>query len=147
MQLAYRGCTYDPIPPSARILKLFSSANLRKGMYRGVAYEFYRVPEIAFKEKFQIKYRGTAVRVEMIDLDRDLIFAKIQIQNTIGSLTESGMSNDEAIDEVARQIISLVRLNPHKKPHLVQWGQSIGNLELTEPVKKTVNKAMIAVSS
>jgi uncharacterized protein YoaH (UPF0181 family) len=147
MQLAYRGCSYHQIPPSARILKLFSSANLRRGMYRGVPYQFYRVPEIAFKEKFQIKYRGTAVKTETIDLDRDLIVAKIQIQNTIGGLTESGMSSDEAIDEVARQIITLVRLNPHKKTDLVRWGQTIGSLELSEPVKKTVNRAMIAVSS
>jgi uncharacterized protein YoaH (UPF0181 family) len=147
MQLAYRGCSYHQIPPSARILKLFSSTNLYKGLYRGVPYQFYRVPEIAFKEKFQIKYRGSAVKTETIDLDRDLMVAKIQIQKTIGGLTENGMSSDEAIAEVARQIILLVRHNPHKKQNLLRWGQSIGSLELTEPVKKTVNRAMIAVSS
>ncbi len=147
MQLAYRGCSYHPIPPSARILKLFSSANLRKGVYRGVPYQFYRVAEIPFKEKYQIKYRGSAVKQETIDLDRDLIVAKIQIQNTIGRLTETGMGTDEAIDEVARQIIDIVRLHPHKKQNLVYWGQTLGSLELADPVKKTVNRAMIAVSS
>jgi hypothetical protein len=147
MQLAYRGCNYHRIPPSARILKLFSSSNLRKGMYRGVPYQFYRVPEIQFKEKFQIKYRGSAAKVETIDLDRDLIVAKVQIQNKLGGLTDNGMSIDEAIDEVAQQIILLVRHNPHKRENLVHWGQSIGTLDLTDPVKKTVNRAMIVLSS
>jgi hypothetical protein len=147
MQLAYRGCNYHPIRPSSRILKLFSRQNLRKGMYRGVPYQFYRVPEIPFKEKYQIKYRGNAVKTETIDLDRSLINAKAQIQNMLGGLTESGMSKDEAIDEVARQIIIIVRNNPHKKENLLNWGQSIGSVPLTDTVKKTVNRAMIALSN
>jgi Domain of unknown function (DUF4278) len=147
MQLAYRGCNYHQIPPSARILKLFSTSNLRKGMYRGVPYQFYRVPEIQFREKFQIKYRGSAAKVQTIDLDRDLIAAKVQIQNKLGGLTDNGMSMDDAIDEVAQQIITIVRNNPHKKENLVYWGQSISSLDLTDTVKKTVNRAMIVLSS
>jgi Domain of unknown function (DUF4278) len=144
MQLAYRGCSYYPVPPSARILRLFTVKNLRKGMYRGVPYQFYRIPEVPFKEKFQIKYRGNVVRTEAINFNRDLTVAKIQIQNQLSELTQSGLSNDEAIDTVAGQIIEIVRLNPQKKQNLVSWGQTMGKVELTDSVKKTVNRAMVA---
>jgi Domain of unknown function (DUF4278) len=145
MILCYRGCQYNKIFTIPKVLN-FSAKNLHQGKYRGVRYQVYRRPEAPQKLKYKVRYRGAYIKRDSIDLNQDLTAAALQIQNTIDRLYENGMNIEDATETVAQQIITRVRLNPYQKKNLLIWGQSLGNITVTDPVKTTVNRAMIAVS-
>ncbi len=144
MILCYRGCKYHKIH-IPQILN-FSAKHLHQGVYRGVRCQVYRRPEPPQKLKYKVRYRGAYVKRDVIDLNQDLTAAAAQIQSTIDRLYENGMNIEDAIETVAQQIITRVRLNPAQKKNLLIWGQSLGNLIVADPVKATVNRAMIAIS-
>lgn len=144
MILCYKGCKYER-KIFTKNIEIKSSQNIRTVKYRGITYRLYQVPTLPSKLKYQVRYRGTYLRSESIDLSQELTSGVIQIYSILERMQSNGITCELAQAEVVKMIIDQAQYNPNKKKELMTWGRELSDASIDNTIKSIINHAIIKI--